>query len=71
MPIFEFVCTECDEFFEDLVLSRSKIVDVVYPSCGGGKVKKKMSAFASKPVEGTSPFSLGRGSAPSSSTGSV
>jgi putative FmdB family regulatory protein len=68
MPIFEFVCTECDQSFEDLVFSVSKIDEVVCPSCGSGKVKKKMSTFASKPA---SSFSLGASSAPACSTGSV
>lgn len=70
MPIFEFVCTECDESFEDLV-SLNKINEVVCPSCGGSKVKKKMSTFASKPAAGASSFSLGASSAPSCGTGSV
>lgn len=71
MPIFEFVCTECDESFEDLVLSISKIDEVVCPSCGGGKVNKKMSAFAAKPAGGASSYSLSTSSTPSCSTGSV
>ncbi len=70
MPIFEFVCTECEETFEDLVLNLSKIDEVICPSCGGDKVKKKMSTFASKPAVGSGSFSLGTG--PSSCTsGSV
>ena len=71
MPIFEFVCTDCEESFEELVFSVSKIDEVVCPSCGGDKVKKKMSTFASKPAAGTS-FSLNTAS-PSHScgTGSV
>jgi putative FmdB family regulatory protein len=72
MPIFEFVCTECEETFEDLVLSLNKIDEVVCPSCGGDKVKKKMSTFASKPAGGMDSFSLNT-SSPSHScgTGSV
>jgi len=73
MPIFEFVCTECEETFEDLVLSLSKIDEVVCPSCGGSEVKKKMSTFASKPAAGTGSgsFSLGASPSHSCSTGSV
>ena len=71
MPIFEFVCTECNESFEDLVFSLSKIDEVVCPVCGGSQVKKKMSTFASKPAAGVSSFSLGASSAPSCGTGSV
>ncbi len=71
MPIFEFVCTECEEIFEDLVLSISKIDEVVCPTCGGSKVKKKMSTFASKPAGGVGSFTLGSSSAPSCGSGSV
>ena len=71
MPIFEFVCTDCDESFEELVFSVSKIDEVVCPTCGGDKVRKKMSTFASKPAAGASSFSLGSSSAHSCSTGSV
>jgi putative FmdB family regulatory protein len=71
MPIFEFVCTECEETFEDLVLSLSKIDEVVCPSCGGEKVKKKMSTFASKPAAGMGSFSLGTSPSHSCGTGSV
>jgi putative FmdB family regulatory protein len=71
MPIYEFVCTECNKSFEDLVFSLSKIDEVVCPACGGSQVKKKMSTFASKPASGGGAFSLGASSAPSCSTGSV
>jgi len=71
MPIFEFVCTDCDESFEELVFGVSKIDEVVCPVCGGDKVRKKMSTFASKPAAGVSSFSLGTSSAHSCSTGSV
>ncbi len=70
MPIFEFVCNECDKVFEDLVLSLSRIDEVVCPSCGSAKVKKKMSTFSSKSAGGNS-FSLNTSSASSCSTGSV
>jgi putative FmdB family regulatory protein len=71
MPIFEFVCTECNKSFEDLVFSLSRIDEVVCPACGSSQVKKKMSTFASKPAAGASSFSLGGSSAPSCGTSSV
>jgi len=71
MPIFEFVCTECNKPFEDLVFSLSRIDEVVCPACGSSQVKKKMSTFASKPAAGASSFSLGASSASSCGTGSV
>jgi putative FmdB family regulatory protein len=70
MPIFEFTCKECGKSFEELVLSTSKVDDVVCPACGSGEVKKKMSTFASR-VDGGSSFSLGASSPASCSTGSV
>ncbi|MEW6400684.1 MAG: zinc ribbon domain-containing protein [Chloroflexota bacterium] len=71
MPIFEFVCKECDKAFEDLVLSLSRIDEVVCPACGSGQVKKKMSSFSSKISGGGSSYSLGSSAASSCSTGSV
>ena len=71
MPIFEFVCTECNKSFEDLVFSLSRIDEVVCPACGSSQVKKKMSTFASKPAAGASSFSLGASSSSSCGTGSV
>ncbi len=70
MPIYEFVCKECSKSFEDLVLSASRIDEVVCPTCGSGQVKKKMSTFASKPAEGNGSFSF-NSSAASSCTTSV
>ena len=71
MPIYEFVCTECNESFEDLVFSFSKIDEVICPACGSSQVKKKMSTFSSKSAAGASSFSLGPSSASSCGTGSV
>jgi putative FmdB family regulatory protein len=70
MPIFEFVCTTCDEPFEELVRSASAIDQVACPVCGSKQVKKKISTFAAR-VAGSSSFSLGASSAASCSTGSV
>ena len=70
MPIYEFVCKECSKNFEDLVLSASRIDEVVCPVCGSGQVKKKMSTFASKAAEGGSSFAF-NSSAASSCTTSV
>jgi putative FmdB family regulatory protein len=70
MPIYEFVCKECSNNFEDLVLNLSQIDHVICPICGSGQVKKKMSTFASKPAEGGSSFSFNAGSS-TSCAGSV
>jgi putative FmdB family regulatory protein len=44
MPIFEYGCQSCGADFELLVRSDTK---VACPGCGGEKVTKKLSLFAS------------------------
>jgi len=70
MPIYEFACSKCKKSFEELV-SISKIDEVVCPSCGSEKVKKKMSTFASKSVGDGSSYSFNTSSASSCGTASV
>jgi len=70
MPIFEFVCSECEQPFEELVFG-SNTDDVVCPSCGSGQVRKKMSTFASKIGGDGASLSLGSSSAASCAPGSV
>ena len=70
MPLFEFVCTTCDQDFEELVRSAGAVGEVTCPKCGGAHVKKKISTFASK-ISGGASFSLGASSAASCSTGST
>ncbi len=47
MPLFEFVCDDCEEPFEKLVRSSARGSDIVCPSCGSNHVHKKLSTFAS------------------------
>lgn len=57
MPIFEFMCTDCNEPFEELVRSANAIEGVDCPSCGSTHVKKMISTFASKVAgSGTSSY---------------
>ncbi len=44
MPIFEYGCTSCGKDFELLVRSDTRIA---CPACGGEKLAKKLSLFAS------------------------
>ena len=67
MPLFEFVCTDCEQSFEELLRSADTVSEVSCPRCGGGQVKKKLSTFTSKTTS-VSAFSLGS-SASSCSTG--
>lgn len=70
MPIFEFVCSDCEQPFEDLIFG-SDIEGVICPSCGSEQVRKKMSTFASKIGGDGASLSLGASSAASCSTGSL
>ena len=70
MPIFEFVCNDCEQPFEDLIFG-SDVEGVICPSCGSEQVRKKMSTFASKIGSDGASLSLGASSAASCSTGSV
>lgn len=62
MPIFEFVCSECDQPFEDLIFGND-IKGVICPACGSEQVKKKMSTFSSKIGGDVASLSLGSSSA--------
>jgi len=66
MPLFEFVCSECSQSFEELVRSSSNISEVSCPICGSRDIAKKISTFASKTAGGGS-FSLGSSSSASCS----
>ena len=70
MPMFEFVCNECESQFEDLIFG-TDLSGVVCPVCGGNQVKKKMSTFASKIGGSTASLSMGTSSAASCGSGSV
>jgi putative FmdB family regulatory protein len=70
MPIFEFVCTNCKNPFEELVFSANAVDDITCPACGSEEVNKKISTFASR-VSGGSSFSMGSSQAASCSTGSL
>jgi len=54
MPIYEFVCEECNQIFEELVRSARAINEVICPGCQSERVKKKLSMFASKVAGGNS-----------------
>ncbi len=44
MPIYEFICDQCEHEFEKLVFNSSEKIGC--PKCNGKKVSRKMSAFA-------------------------
>ncbi len=70
MPIYEFVCAECGQPFETLVLYASRVKEITCPSCHSQQVTKKVSTFAS-PLSGGSSISFNNSSSASCSTGNV
>ena len=68
MPLYEFVCADCGEPFEELVLSSAQMTELTCPACGSPQVKKKISTFASR-VAGKVSFSASSSAA--CSTGST
>ncbi len=46
MPIYEFVCNDCENQFETIVFSKSE--QVTCPKCKSEKIRKKMSCCAFK-----------------------
>jgi putative FmdB family regulatory protein len=58
MPIYEYVCMQCESHFEELVRNGH---DPDCPDCGASNVRKQLSVFA--PIGGSSeePRSFGGG----------
>ena len=44
MPIYEYICLDCENRFETLVLSSEE--EVACPSCESKRLEKVMSAFS-------------------------
>jgi putative FmdB family regulatory protein len=51
MPIYEFVCMECESHFEELVGMNA--ADPACPDCGASRVARQLSVFAAHAVVGT------------------
>jgi putative FmdB family regulatory protein len=67
MPIYEYVCKECNEDFDLLVFKSAEADNQACPHCGSTNLVRKMSAFA-RPGGGSS---CGSCSSKSSSCGST
>lgn len=52
MPLYEFDCPDCHTPFDKLVRSASAVAEVTCPTCGSGRVKKKLSTIAARPTGG-------------------
>jgi len=59
MPIYEYLCTDCDHRFEKLVRRWGEAV--CCPTCRGGSVDKQLSTFAVASSSGVSAVSEGCG----------
>jgi putative FmdB family regulatory protein len=70
MPIYEFICEQCGNEFEELVRSTSSS-DLLCPECHSEQVIKKMSTFAAKIAGGKATSFWGGSSSSSCNTGST
>jgi len=59
MPIFEYVCKQCNHQFEALVYGSNK---AECPSCKSERLEKQLSVFAASTGENRSAVSLPSGS---------
>jgi putative FmdB family regulatory protein len=71
MPIFEFICTECGQHFEELVRSSTSADEVICPFCASSQVKKQLSTFATRVSGGSLSTRFASAPASSCSTGST
>ena len=58
MPIYEFVCMECESHFEELVAMGGQ---ADCPDCGSTNVRKQFSVFASVGAESRPSYGGGGG----------
>lgn len=54
MPIYEFVCMECESHFEELL--RGSDADPACPECGAEKSRRQFSVFAAHGTAGQPSF---------------
>ena len=55
MPLYEFICSECEQGFEELVRNHEAAGQVNCPACGGRQVRRKISTFATNSTGSISP----------------
>jgi len=67
MPIYEYICDDCQTAFEKLV--RNVREPVICPSCHGESVEKQLSTFACKGSDGGFRSSVAGGCGASSCAG--
>lgn len=64
MPIYEYICDECQEHFEKIVINKQQ--EISCPKCASKKATIQLSVFATAGGNGSSPSG---GFSPSSSGG--
>ncbi len=47
MPIYEYVCQDCDEKYEKFVRSLNAKIELTCPNCGSHHAEKAFSVFGS------------------------
>jgi putative FmdB family regulatory protein len=67
MPIYEYLCDDCGERYERIVMSKS--TKVTCPKCESGKKTVQLSVFAA-PANGSKSSNSSGGPAPSGGCGS-
>jgi len=61
MPIYEFKCLKCDEFFELILMNKDEEAELKCPKCGSDEFERVIS---------TTNFSMGGGQASKASASS-
>ena len=46
MPLYGFVCDDCEQEFEELVMSSTQTAEVTCPQCAGSQVQRQLSLVA-------------------------
>jgi putative FmdB family regulatory protein len=46
MPLYGFICDECNSKFEELVMSAGQADEVICPECASPKVQRQLSMIA-------------------------
>jgi len=63
MPIYEYLCTDCNHLFQKLQAVSAGSEGIRCPKCDGSRVERQLSTFASAPTS-SGPVGAG-GCAPS------
>ncbi|MDF1543930.1 MAG: zinc ribbon domain-containing protein [bacterium] len=67
MPLFEYICADCGNEFEELVSSSEQIISC--PKCNSHSVERKLSVFAASSSGSSSSMPFGAPSAGSCGSG--